>query len=106
MDQRRAPRFLVRFDSRIWSESCEGTGVLNEISYAGARLSEVSTLPPLGSKVTLHVLIGPVVPFEIQGHVSRATESGFALAFDLFDPEIQQLVDDVSAIVSHAGAGR
>ena len=42
MDQRRSPRYLVRFDALIWSESRKGTGVLSDISYGGARLSEVS----------------------------------------------------------------
>ncbi len=105
MDPRRSPRYSVRFDSLISSEGRLGAGVLSDISYGGARLSEVSILPPLGSKVTLYVFVQPVAPFEIQGHVIRVTESGFALAFDLFDPEIQQLVDDVCAIVSQGGAG-
>lgn len=100
MDQRRSPRYPVRFDSLISADSLEGAGVLTEISYAGASLSEVSTLPPLGSKVTLYVFIQPVAPFEIHGHVARTTESGFAMAFELFDAEIQQLVDDVRAIVA------
>ena len=101
-DQRRSPRYSVRFDSLISSEGREGAGVLSDISYGGARLCEVSIVPPLGSKVTLYVFVQPVAPFEIQGHVIRVTESGFALALD---PEIQQLVDDVRAIVSVGGAG-
>ena len=105
MDQRRSPRYLVRFGALISSESRKGTGVLSDISYRGARLSEVSILPPLGSKLRLYVFVLPVAPFEILGHVVRTTESGFALALNLFDPEIQQLVDDVRAIVSQGGAG-
>ena len=31
---------------------------------------------------------------------ARLTENGFAILYELFDPEIRQLVDDVSAIVS------
>ncbi len=106
MEQRRSPRYPVRFDALISSESLEGAGVLSEISYAGASLIEVSTLPPLGAKVTLYVFIQPVAPFEIQGHVTRATKSGFAVAFELFDPEIQQLVDDVRGIVSQGDGGK
>jgi hypothetical protein len=100
MDRRRSLRFTARFDTLISADSEEGSGVLAEISYAGARLDDASTQPPVGTKVSLYVFIQPVAPFELHGHVARITESGFAVMYELFDPEIRQLVDDVAAIVS------
>ena len=100
MDRRRSLRFTARFDTLISADSVEGAGVLTEISYSGARIDEVSTQPPVGTKVSLYVFIQPVAPFELHGHVARITESGFAVMYELFDPDVRQLVDDVSAIVS------
>jgi hypothetical protein len=99
MDRRRSLRFRTRFDTLI-SADAEGAGVLSEISYAGAWLEEVSTTPPVGSKVTLYIFVQPVAPFELRGHVARVTDSGFAVMYELFDPDIRRLVDDVRAIVS------
>ena len=100
MDRRRSLRFRARFDTLISANAEEGAGVLAEISYSGARLDDASTQPPVGTKVTLYVFIQPVAPFELHGHVARITESGFAVMYELFDPEIRRLVDDVSAIVT------
>lgn len=100
MDKRRSLRLKTRFDTLIAADGDEGAGVLAELSYSGARLDDVSKKPPVGTKVTLYIFIQPVAPFELQGHVARHTESGFALMYELFDPEIRQLVDDVNAIVT------
>lgn len=99
MDRRRSPRFKTRFDVLYSSGKEEGAGSLVEISYCGARLEGSSALPGEGTKVTLYVFIHPVAPFEVTGWVSRVTESGFAIDYDLFDPEIQRLVDDVAALI-------
>ena len=56
--------------------------------------------PALGSEVTLYIFVQPVSPFELQGHVIRHTDTGFAVTYELFDPETRQLVDDVAALVS------
>lgn len=101
MERRRSARFRTRFDALISAEAQEGAGVLTELSYAGAKLEETSLQPPLGSKITLYVFVQPVAPFELHGHVARLTESGFAILYELFDPQIRQLVDDVNAIVTH-----
>jgi len=105
MDRRRSLRFRTKFDALISAESQEGAGVLSELSYAGARLEDTSTQPPVGTKVTLYVFVQPVAPFELQGHVARVTDSGFAVMYELFDPEIRQLVDDVSAMVGSSARG-
>ena len=104
MDNRRSPRFRTRFDALISASNEEGAGVLTELSYAGARLEGTSMRPPVGTKVTLYVFVQPVAPFELQGQVSRHTDTGFALNYALFDDEIRRLVDDVAAIVATPNA--
>lgn len=99
MDKRRSPRFMTRFDTLVSATQEEGAGVLGEISYAGARLDETSMRPEIGSKIKLYIFVQPVAPFELQGHVMRHTDSGFAITYELFDADTRQLVDDVSALV-------
>jgi hypothetical protein len=103
MDQRKDPRFRTRFDALYSLGRAEGAGVLVDLSYTGARLEEVSIWPPLDTKVRLYVFVQPVNPFELIGHVVRLTESGFAIEYEVEDPEVRRLVDDVSAIVSAVG---
>jgi hypothetical protein len=100
MEKRSRPRFKTRFDALISASAEEGAGVLGEISYTGARLDDTSMRPPHGSKIKLYVFIQPVAPFELEGVVVRHTETGFALLYDLKDPELRRLVDDVSAVVA------
>jgi len=99
MDWRRSLRFRTRFDALISADSEEGAGILTDISYSGARLENTSTRPPIGTKVSVYVFIQPIAPFELRGHVARHLENGFAVMYELFDPETRQLVDDVRAIV-------
>jgi hypothetical protein len=105
MDTRRSPRFRTRFDALISAGSHEGAGQLAEISYAGARLDHTDARPPVGTSVVLYVFVAPVSPFELRGHVVRHTDTGFAVAYDLFDADIRRLVDDVAALVPAQRAG-
>jgi hypothetical protein len=105
MEGRRSPRFRTRFDALIESDTAHGAGELAEISYAGARLDDTSVRPPVGARVVLYVFVAPVAPFELAGHVARHTETGFAVTYDLFDPEVRRLVDDVAALVLDRRAG-
>jgi PilZ domain-containing protein len=104
MERRRSPRFRSRFDTLIAAGEREGAGVLTDISYSGARLDDTSVQPPVGTRVRLYVFVRPVAPFELEGIVSRHTETGFAMAYELFDVEIRRLVDDVTALVSPPAA--
>jgi PilZ domain len=99
MDRRRSPRVRTRFDALISSGTEEGAGQLSELSYAGAKLEHTSLQPPIGTRVTLYLFVQPISPFVIEGQVARHTETGFAVAYELFDPEIRRLVDDVNALV-------
>ena len=102
MENRKAPRFKTRFDTLYGAGAGEGTGILTDISYAGARLEGVSLWPAVGVEVRLYVFVQPVAPFELIGRVIRKTETGFAISMDLVDPELRRLVDDVAALVSES----
>jgi hypothetical protein len=99
MDKRKDPRFKTRFDVLYASGTEEGAGVITDLSYSGARLENVSVWPAVGMAVRLYVFVQPVAPFELVGHVTRHSDSGFAIQYDVGDPEVRRLVDDVSAIV-------
>ncbi len=99
MERRKDIRFRTRFDALFSSGPAEGAAVLTDLSYSGARLEEASLRPDLGTSVRLYVFVQPVAPFELVGHVTRHTESGFVILYEVSDPEVRRLVDDVSAIV-------
>ena len=99
MERRKDIRFRTRFDALFSSGPAEGAGVLADLSYSGARMEETSLRPDPGTSVRLYVFIQPVAPFELVGHVTRHTESGFVILYEVSDPEVRRLVDDVSAIV-------
>ena len=77
----------------------EGHGVLADISYAGARISDTELRPEVGTQVRLYVFIQPVFPLEIVGEVARHTEDGFAVEYKIVDADVKQLVDDAAAII-------
>jgi hypothetical protein len=56
--------------------------------------------PPLDSKVTLYIFVQPIAPFELTDTVLRHIDNGFVMTYELFDPAVQQLVDDVTALVA------
>jgi hypothetical protein len=100
MERRKHIRFRARFDALISTGPAEGAGVLTDLSYAGARMEEASLRPDLGTSVRLYVFVQPVAPFELVGRGTRHTESGFVILYEVSDPEVRRLVDDVSAIVA------
>ncbi len=99
-DNRKDTRFKTRFDALYASGRTEGAGVLADLSYSGARIEGASLCPRVGTRVRLYVFIQPISPFELIGHVVRSTESGFAIAYDVSDPGLRDLVDDIAAIVA------
>jgi len=99
-EQRKDPRFKTRFDALYSLGREEGSAVLVDLSYTGARLESASIRPDPGTRVRLYVFVQPVQPFELLGHVVRQTDDGFAVALDGFDSDTRRLVDDVSAIVA------
>ena len=73
-----------------------------DITFKVKSIEGASQLPPIGTRVRLYVFVKPVAPFELVGHVARHVENGFALQYELFDADVQRLVDDVSALVAAA----
>ena len=100
MNKRKEPRFKTRFDALYSDREREGAGVLADISYSGARIENASLRPEVGTLVRFYVFVQPVLPFELVGHVVRIAEDGFAIEYDVSDPEVRRLVDDVAAIVT------
>lgn len=100
MEKRKEPRFRAQFDALFSTGPAEGAGLLVDLSYSGAHIEAASLRPEVGTIVRLYVFVQPVAPFQIEGHVTRTTDSGFALVYSIDDPEIRRLVDDVSAIVA------
>lgn len=100
MEKRKEPRFRTRFDALYSTGPREGAAVLVDLSYSGARLDNVSLVPDLDTEVKLYVFVQPISPFEIVGRVTRTTERGFAIRYEIDDVELRRLVDDVSAIVT------
>jgi len=98
-EKRKGTRFKTRFDALYSMGASEGAGCLVNISYSGALLEHASLRPEPGTSVRLYVFVQPVLPFELIGHVVRTTDKGFAIQYDISDPEVRRLVDDVAAIV-------
>ena len=103
MEKRKDLRFRTRFDALYTSGPAEGAGVLTDLSYSGALLESVSFWPEVGTQVRFYIFVQPIQPFELIGHVVRHTATGFAIQYDLADPAVRNLVDDVSAMVDLPG---
>lgn len=99
MERRRHLRLSIQFDTLYSAGSQEGSGVLTEISYTGARIESVLNPPKEGTLVRIYIFVQPMAPFEVAGHVARVHDGGFAIHYDNFDEELRRFVDDVAAIV-------
>ena len=93
-------RVHTRFETLYSAGRTEGAGILTDISYSGALIVEASLRPEVGDKLRLYVFVQPVSPFELIGNVVRVTEGGFAIEYELSDPEVRRLVDAAAAIVT------
>ena len=100
MDQRQDPRFQTRFDALVSSGRQEGAGILVDISRSGARIEDASLQPPIGTKIRIYVFVQPMSPFELEGHVVRHTETGFAIECGPTDSDLGRMIDDIAALVS------
>ncbi len=93
-------RVRTQFETLYSAGRTEGAGIIADISYSGALISEASLRPEVGDKLRLYVFVQPVSPFELMGSVVRVTEDGFAIEYELSDPEVRRLVDDAAAVVT------
>ncbi len=98
-ERRREARVQTRFESLCSAGRSEGTGILSDISYSGALISDASLLPEIGKLLRIYVFVQPVAPFEIVGTVVRHTEDGFAIEYDVQSSELKRFVDDAAAMV-------
>ena len=99
-NRRSEGRVRTQFETLYSAGRTEGAGILADISYSGARIEEASLRPEVGDKLRLYVFVQPVAPFELIGSVVRVTEDGFAIEYELSDPDVRRLVDDAAAIVT------
>lgn len=93
-------RIATRFEVLYSDGRLEGAGVLLDISHSGALFGQTSLSPELGKTVRAYVFVQPVNPVELTGEVVRLTDDGFAIRYELSDPEVRRLVDDASAVVA------
>ncbi len=99
-NRRREGRVPTRFEVLYSAGRMEGAGVLLDISYSGALFGETSLRPELGKTIRAYVFVQPVNPIELVGEVVRLTADGFAVRYQISDPELRRLVDDAAAVVS------
>lgn len=99
-NRRREGRIPTRFEALYSTGRLEGAGVLLDISYSGALFGETSLEAEIGKTIRAYVFVQPVNPIELAGEVVRVTEDGFAIRYELSDPEVRRLVDDAAAVVS------
>ena len=98
-DRREQQRVRTLFELLYSAGREEGHGLLADISYAGARISDTELRPEVGTQVRLYVFIQPVCPLEIVGEVTRLTEDGFVVEYEIVDPDVKQLIDEAAGIV-------
>jgi len=98
--KRRASRVRTRFETAYSAGREDGTGILINISYSGALLTETSLQPRIGSQVRAYVLLSE--PFDVVGKVTRHVKDGFAIEYAAVSPELSRLIDYAAAIVGEA----
>jgi len=104
MDRRDSSRTPARLDALVSCGGEEGAGALADISHSGAQIDESSLRPPVDAPVRLYVFGPGSRPFEIEGVVSRHTETGFALRYELHDALQRRQVDALVAQLTLAAA--
>jgi hypothetical protein len=108
-DRRWNSRIRTHFEISYSSGREDGSGILANISYSGALLTQTSVQPRLGSQVRVFVLLNEDAPFEVVGKVVRHVEDGFAIEYADLSPEVRRLIDDAAAMVAnprHVPPGR
>jgi hypothetical protein len=98
-DRRRNSRIRTRFETSYSSGREDGLGLLANISYSGALLTQTSLQPRIGSQVRVFIFLSEQAPFVIIGQVVRHVEDGFAIEYADLSPELRRLIDDAAAMV-------
>ncbi len=102
--KRRGTRIKTRFKSLYAAGDQEGSAILAEISYSGARLEDVEFQPSLGARVCVYVwLPRHAEPFELVGKVVRQMDGGFAIEYEKPGQDICHMVDAAALLVDKVG---
>jgi hypothetical protein len=92
-DRREDVRFRRPAHVFFKHDGAEGRGILHDLSMGGARIEKASAPLKPGSRVELTFsLRGDLFPGAIGATVTRRTDSGFAVEFDLSDPALEILL--------------
>jgi hypothetical protein len=98
--KRRGTRIKTRFKSLYSAVDQEGSAVLAEISYSGARLEGSEFQPSLGERVCVYVwLPRHAEPFELVGKVVRQMDDGFAIEYEKPGQDVCHMVDAAALLV-------
>jgi hypothetical protein len=98
--RRRGTRIKTRFKSLYSAGDLEGSAVLAEISYSGARLEGTEYQPSLGTRVCVYVwLPRQAEPFELAGKVVSQRDDGFAIEYEKPGQDICHMVDAAGLLV-------
>ena len=93
-----------RLGLRGWVRNRPDGAVEALFAGPGARVEDTGIQPSVGALAILYVCLpDDPKPFQLEGKVTRHTDAGFAIEYEVEDPEVRRLVDDVSAIVSAVG---
>jgi len=103
-DRRHGQRIKTRFKSLYSAIDQEGSAVLAEISYSGARLEGAEFQPSLGARVCVYLwLPRHAEPFELAGKVVRQMDDGFAIEYEKPGQDICHMVDAAGLLVDEVG---
>jgi hypothetical protein len=98
--RRRGTRIKTRFKSLYSADDQEGSAVLAEISYSGARLEGTEFQPSLGARVCVYIwLPRHAEPFELVGKVVRQLDDGFAIEYEKPGQDVCHMVDAAGLLV-------
>ena len=95
-ERRDCARRLLRVDALVSAGPEEGGAALAELSYSGALVEDCSLHLPVGTQARLYLYAEGLPSLELEGQVSRHTETGFALRYELHDAVRRALVDRVT----------
>ncbi len=96
---RRAPRIKTRLEAYFSSARQEGPAVLADFSSVGALLEQTPSRPRVGASAHMTVFLpnsSQRMLLQIEGHVIRHTEAGFAIEFER-NPHVYSLLGEDAA---------
>lgn len=106
-ERRDSDRVIANFECLCSGSRGKGSGFLVDISDSGALMEEASFVPVRGELIGIAIEIPVAESGLLIGWVTRHTNKGFAIEFDVSSPQSKRLVKEIGAIVpADAKAGR